>query len=117
MQVEGPELSPGTATKARVLDVSKDTGIVDVSLKPALVEAAAAAAPTASSTRESAADEESKKGSKKRKAAEALDAAHASGLPLKVATVMMLNLNSLSCLCLGCAEVRYVMNYCFVALS
>ena len=78
IQVEGPEPSPGTELKARILDVSKDTGIVDVSLKPALVSAAVASKTVQSST----AGVKTKAG-KKRKAEEALDAA-AGNSELKV---------------------------------
>ena len=86
----GPLPSPGTPLKSRILDVSKDTGIVDVSLKPTLIEAAAAAV---ASIRGGKAQEEGKgdKGanaSKKRKAEEALDAAHAADSSLKVRWVV-----------------------------
>ena len=83
LQVEGPEPAPGTELKARILDVSKDTGIVDVSLKPTLVSATAAAANKGSQG--STAGLKGKAG-KKRKAEEALDAAHAADSQLKVSS-------------------------------
>lgn len=82
----GPSPSPGTPLKARVLDVSKDTGIVDVSLKPTVLEAAAAAdvgSKAGLMSGEVKPDKNEKK-SKKRKAEEALDAAHAADSTLKV---------------------------------
>lgn len=86
VQIVGPSPSPGTPLTARILDVSKDTGIVDVTLKPTLMEASAAAAV---SSKGGAAEEDGKgdnkaKKSKKRKAEEALDAAHAADSSLKV---------------------------------
>ena len=81
----GPSPSPGTPLKARILDVSKDTGIVDVSLKPILIEAYAAAA--AESKGKQAKEGKQAKKSKKRKAEEALDAAHAADSSLKVIVV------------------------------
>lgn len=73
----------GTPLKARILDVSKDTGIVDVSLRPPQIEAAAAAAASSKAQEEGQGDKEVK-ASKKRKAEEALDAAHAADSALKV---------------------------------
>lgn len=79
--MEGPEPSPGTELKARILDVSKDTGIVDVSLKPALVGATAAASSKVSQSSTAAAPA---KAGKKRKAEEILDATHAADSQLRV---------------------------------
>ena len=76
-QVEGVLPAPGTALKARILDVSKDTGIVDVTLRPKLVEAAATTAATHTGKARRTKGEKQQKLTKKRKAAEALDAAHA----------------------------------------
>ena len=76
------------------MDVSKDTGIVDVSVKPAMVNAAATALADKKKKGEQAAEDgkedKKKKGSKKRKAEEALDAAHASDSAPKVCTVDVL---------------------------
>lgn len=76
------------------MDVSKDTGIVDVSVKPAMVNAAATALADKKKKGEQAAEDgkedKKKKGSKKRKAEEALDAAHASDSTPKVCTVDVL---------------------------
>ena len=80
----GTPASPGTTLKARVLDVSKDTGIVDVTLKPDLVKPATAAAVTTKGQTDSAQTDKGGKQSKKRKAAEALDAAHANDHVLQV---------------------------------
>ena len=77
-QVVGNPSAPGTALKARVLDVSKDTGIVDVTLKPDLIKPATAATVTTKGQTDSAQTDKGGKKSKKRKAAEALDAAHAN---------------------------------------
>ena len=85
VQIVGPSPSPGTPLKARILDVSKDTGIVDVSLKPTLIPASAAAA--AESKGKQAEEGKQAKKSKKRKAEEALDAAHAAVSSLKVSVV------------------------------
>lgn len=92
MQVLGPPAVPGTALQARILDVSKDTGIVDVSVKPSLVNVAVNATPSSKgqNTEEEEEDRDKaakkmKKGSKKRKAEEALDAAHAADMMPKVA--------------------------------
>ena len=85
-QIAEPSPSPGTPLKARVLDVSKDTGIVDVTLKPTLIEASAAAAVSSKgeeAEEDGTGDNKTKK-SKKRKAEEALDAAHAADSSLKV---------------------------------
>ena len=89
MQVVGPLAVPGTALQARILDVSKDTGIVDVSVKPSLVGVAKHATPSSKgqNTEEEDRDKAAKKmkkGSKKRKAEEALDAAHAADKTPKV---------------------------------
>ena len=56
----------GQSLHGRVLDVSKDTGIVDLTLKPELVKAADAGAAGSGHAQEKA-----KSKSKKRKAAEA----------------------------------------------
>ena len=92
----GPSPSPGTPLKARILDVSKDTGIVDVSLKPTVLEAAAAADVSSRGglVPEDVKSDKEKK-SKKRKAEEALDAAHAADSALKVASASVL-------CCFGC---------------
>ena len=84
----GPSPSPGTPLRARILDVSKDTGIVDVSLKPTILEAAAAAdvSSRAGLVPEDFKSDKKEKKSKKRKAEEALDAAHAADSALKVAS-------------------------------
>ena len=86
MQIVGPSPSPGSPLKARILDVSKDTGIVDVTLKPTLIEASAAAAvgSRGEEAEEGGKGENKVKKSKKRKAEEALDAAHAADSSLKV---------------------------------
>lgn len=86
VQIVGPSPSPGTPLKARILDVSKDTGIVDVTLKPTLMEAPAAAAVSSKGdeAKEDGKGDNKAKKSKKRKAEEALDAAHAAGSSLKV---------------------------------
>ena len=91
VQIVGPSPAPGTPLKARILDVSKDTGIVDVSLKPTMVEASAAAADSAKGEEAQEEGTEDKKGkkSKKRKAEEALDAAHAGDSSLKVSQRFM----------------------------
>lgn len=88
----GPSPSPGTPLKARILDVSKDTGIVDVTLKPTLVEAAAEADVGSKGGRipEEAKAAKKEKKSKKRKAEEALDAAHATDSSLKVTAALVL---------------------------
>ncbi|KAL0048743.1 hypothetical protein WJX82_009925 [Trebouxia sp. C0006] len=88
-QVLGPPAVPGTALQARILDISKDTGIVDVSVKPSLVDVAVNATPSSKgqNTEEEDGDKAAKKmkkGSKKRKAEEALDAAHAADKTPKV---------------------------------
>ncbi len=98
MQVLGPPAVPGTALQARILDVSKDTGIVDVSVKPSLVDVAVHATPSSKvqNTEEEDGDKAAKKmkkGSKKRKAEEALDAAHAADMMPKVAVASRLEAN------------------------
>ena len=86
VQILGPSPSPGTPLKARILDVSKDTGIVDVTLKPSLIEACAAAA-IGSKGKQAQERGKAEKKSKKRKAEEALDAAHAAYSSLKVSVL------------------------------
>lgn len=86
------------------MDVSKDTGIVDVSVKPAMVNAAATTLADNNKQKgqqavEDSSEDKKKKGSKKRKAEEALDAAHASDSLPKVCTADLLKRNVQASIC------------------